>query len=111
MTLETASSACPGAMWISRPEGAGLGSVAKASGTTLVRRPDTVRASGKDKRRDRLEYRLIFAAAFFVFFVTAAFERVLPTHWAGRAGDGERKSVFAQAWASADISAAYAFMG
>ena len=62
-------------------------------------------------RSDRIEYRLIFVAAFRVFFVTAVFERALPGHWMSRTGDAPRKSVFEQSREAAKISAAYAFMG
>lgn len=65
----------------------------------------------RDNRSDRLAYRLIFVAAFLVFFVTAVFERVLPGHWLSRAGEAPRKSVFEQSREAAKISAAYAFMG
>jgi hypothetical protein len=65
----------------------------------------------RDKRSDRIEYRLIFVAAFLVFFVTAVFERALPGHWMSRTGDAPRKSVFEQSREAAKISAAYAFMG
>lgn len=73
------------------------------------------RRSAGDKREHHkrsLEFRLIFAAAFLLFLLTAAIERALPSRWASAAGEqAARKSIVGQAKESASIAAGYAFMG
>jgi hypothetical protein len=66
----------------------------------------------REQHRGRLEFRLIFAAAFLFFLITSALERALPARWSGPGADTHvRKSVVARAKESAGIVAGYAFMG
>lgn len=59
-----------------------------------------------------LEYRLIFAVAFLVFFGAALIETLLPQNLVARlSGQGQCKSVIQKAKDSANTCAAYAFMG
>ena len=107
MTYEAAQSTCPGAMWINDAASA-AGSARSTPGARVTPRE---RGPQKDKRHDRLEYRVIFAAAFLVFFITSAVERALPVRWASRTSEMPKKSLIQQAREAAGISATYAFMG
>lgn len=70
------------------------------------------RVTSKPKKKEAIEFRLIYSIAFAVFLFTSVIERAMPHKWAQRPGDSEvRKSVFEQAREAAHISAAYAFMG
>jgi hypothetical protein len=66
----------------------------------------------KEAHKSSLEFRIIFAAAFLVFLIAAAFESARPTRWSAQ-GDGgtARKSIVERAKESASIAAGYAFMG
>ncbi|MEQ1669723.1 MAG: hypothetical protein ABL893_02585 [Hyphomicrobium sp.] len=69
------------------------------------------RASASTKSKP-LEYRLIFAVAFLVFFGAALIETLLPHNLVARlTGHGQCKSVIQKAKDSANTCAAYAFMG
>lgn len=71
-----------------------------------------VKSSEKSRHKDKVEYRLIFAAAFLVFLLASAIERLSPSRWSERADAAQaRKSVVAQAKESASIAVGYAFMG
>lgn len=64
------------------------------------------------KKTETVEYKLIFAAAFTVFFVAATLEKLSPLKWiTSSEGESARKSIFASAREAASISAGYAFMG
>ena len=66
----------------------------------------------RHRRAESLEYRLIFSAAFGVFLVTSALERVSPYRLLARKDEAAvGKSVFEQAREAANISVGYAFMG
>jgi hypothetical protein len=68
--------------------------------------------SNRNRKTDNVEYRLIFAGAFVVFFVAAVFERALPSKWATVHGNPAiKKPLVDQAKEQASISAGYAFMG
>jgi hypothetical protein len=69
-------------------------------------------SSSRNRKTDNIEYRVIFAGAFAVFFVAAVFERALPTKWATAHGNAAvKKPIVEQAKEAASISAGYAFMG
>lgn len=70
------------------------------------------RSNDKSRHKDRVEYRLIFAAAFLVFLLASAIERLAPSRWSEKAAaTAPRKTVVAQAKESASIAVGYAFMG
>lgn len=70
------------------------------------------RSIARYRRADSLEYRIIFTAAFGVFLVTSALERVSPYRLLARKDAASvSKSVFEQAREAANISVGYAFMG
>jgi hypothetical protein len=74
-----------------------------------------VEQRGKARSRthqDRIEYRLIFGAAFLVFLVAAAVSRLLPARGrSGQAVNGRRASVFESARMAAGSTIPFAFMG
>ncbi|MDX2264195.1 MAG: hypothetical protein NW215_04425 [Hyphomicrobiales bacterium] len=61
------------------------------------------------RRKNALEYRLIFGAAFLIFLPVALVARLLPG--SRPLGSMHRRSVIAEAKAAAHRSAPFAFMG
>ncbi|MEQ1717063.1 MAG: hypothetical protein ABL907_13935 [Hyphomicrobium sp.] len=70
---------------------------------------DRTRTGVHPKDSSTIEYRLIFAVSFVVFFAAALIESLLLLRWAR--ASGKRKSVIERARDSASTCAAYAFMG
>ena len=69
-------------------------------------------APSKFKRAESIEFRLIFLAAFAVFFAAAVVERVIPLRRILQGANYQSPgSVVAQAKQAANTCAAYAFMG
>jgi hypothetical protein len=63
------------------------------------------------RRRDRIEYRLLYACAFAACLPAAAASRLLPGRdGAFRAAGGRRRSILGDARAAADRIAPFAFM-
>ncbi len=70
------------------------------------------RSPTRNRKTDNIEYRLIFAIAFSVFFVAGVFERALPSRWSTVHGSAAiKKPLVDEAKEAASISAGYAFMG
>jgi hypothetical protein len=64
----------------------------------------------RSERKRSIEYQLIFAVSFIIFFLAAVVERLLPWTWV-TSQPRHRTSIFSRAWDAAQTCTAYAFMG
>jgi hypothetical protein len=80
---------------------------------TQSRTQDTCsRSLARYRRKETIEFRVIFMAAFSAFFVAALVERIMPKNWQHHVdGEETHHSVVAQARHAANTCAAYALMG
>lgn len=62
------------------------------------------------KRKDTVEYRMVFAACIAVFLIAAVVTRLMPWRWWSGEAAGVRKSVVEEAWDAANTALPYAFM-
>jgi hypothetical protein len=65
-------------------------------------------ARPKTRGKDRIEFRLIYAASYAAYLALALIERASPLYWWR---GGPRKSAFREAREAASNSVPYAFMG
>ena len=66
----------------------------------------------RDRRADRRDFRLIYAAAFVLSLLVAIGSRFVPRAWRPAPfGASNRRSVFAEAKAGASMITPFAFMG
>ncbi|MBK1735215.1 hypothetical protein CKO15_07935 [Halorhodospira abdelmalekii] len=64
--------------------------------------------SGRARRNEEMQYRLLLAVSFVVFLLGALIARLSPSHWRSR--KSERRSIIEEARAAARTAIPYAFM-